>query len=319
MTASTRPVAVLAAGELLIDFISTDFADTLAGARTFTRLQGGSPANLCLNLARLGHATHLAATVGKDAMGDFLVSNVAATGLPTSGIARSETPTTLILVTRSKEVSDFFPYRGADRNLRADQFPAALLAQTHIFHTTCFALSVAPAQGVLRAAAVRAAAAGCRLSIDVNYAQKIWPDQTEAQRIVAEYVAHGALVKCSEVDWERLYSTPLTDPAAAIGHFLQLGASEVVITLGEHGCYGGDGGTVIHCPVRPIAVKDTTGAGDAFWSGYLSGVLDGLPLADRLLAGRAMAEIKLQHFGPLEASVDRARIYADSADPATNA
>lgn len=313
MTATSRPVALLAAGELLIDLISTDYADDLSATREFTRLQGGSPANLCLNLARLDHQTHLAAAVGQDPMGDFLVANVADTGLSVAGIRRSPAPTTLILVTRSRAVSDFFPYRGADKDLRADQFPDDLLRKVRLFHTTCFALSAAPARATLLDAAARAAALGCRLSIDLNYAQKIWPDRVVAQQIVRDYVGHGALVKCSEVDWERLYGTPLTDAAAAVDHFLRLGAHQVVITLGEHGSVGGDGNILVKCPVRPVTVKDTTGAGDAFWSGYLSGVIDGYGLERCLQAGRAMAEIKLQHFGPLEAPVERARIYEATA------
>lgn len=309
MALSVRPIDVLAAGELLIDLISTDFADSLTAAKDYTRLQGGSPANLCLNLARLGHSTHLAAAVGQDAMGDFLAANVAATGVPTAGMRRVAAPTTLILVTRSRTTSAFFPYRGADQQLHADQFPDALLARCRIFHTTCFALSAEPARGALLDAAARAVAAGGQLSIDVNYAQKIWPDRAVARRVVADYVGQGALVKCSEVDWERLYGHPVAAPQRVIEHFLGLGAKEVVLTLGAAGSYAGNGAAVQHCPVRPVAVKDTTGAGDAFWSGYLSAWLDGRALTACLRAGTAMAAIKLRHFGPLAQPVDRAELY----------
>ena len=309
MNAPSSPIAVLAAGELLIDFISTDFAESLRDTQAFTRLQGGSPANLCLNVARLGHPVYLVATVGRDAMGDYLVQNVAETGLATDGIARSTAPTTLILVTRSREVSDFFPYRGADAQILAAQFPATVLERTRIFHTTCFALSREPARTVILNAAERVVAAGGTPSIDLNYAGKIWPDRAEAQAVVARYLAHGALVKCSEVDYERLYGVPLTDPEAAIRQLLALGAKTVVVTLGERGSYGSDGGAVVHVPVQPVEIVDTTGAGDAFWSGFLSGQLDNLTLQKSLEAGTRMAGIKLKVVGPLQQAVGRNEIY----------
>jgi fructokinase len=64
-------------------------------------------------------------------------------------------------------------------------------------------------------------------------------------------------------------------------------------------------------PSRPIEVVDTTGAGDAFWSGFLCAHLDGYDLYQCALAGRRMAEIKLQHFGPLPGKVDKRILYLD--------
>lgn len=306
-----RPIDVLCAGELLIDFISENFADNLEDATSFKRLQGGSPANLCMNLSRLGNQVALAATVGLDDMGAFLWSAVESAGVDTQLMRRVPQPSTLILVTRSKQVSNFEPYRSADICLDRSQFPDEVLQQTSIFHTTCFALSQSPAQEVLLEAAARAAALGCRLSIDANYAGKIWPNQAQAQSIVANYCAQGALVKVSEVDWERLYGSQLSDPLSAATHFLGLGAALVCVTLGGDGCLIATKEGSHFLPARPVEVKDTTGAGDAFWSGLLTAWLDGHEPLSCAMAGRRMAEIKLGHFGPLSAPVNKEQVYRE--------
>ena len=307
-----KKIDILCVGEILIDLISTDFADSMDEAESFKRIPGGSPANLGMNMKRLGNNVRLVSSVGNDDMGDFLMNYVQKLGLETVSMKRVKVPTTLILVTRSKNVSNFEAYRGADCQIQMSQMPQSLLKNISIFHTTCFALSKMPAQANILRGAKRAVENGCTLSIDVNYAQKIWQDQKAAQAVVAEYCSHGAFVKVSEVDWERLYGSKLTDAPTAAQHFLNLGAKDVCVTLGGDGCFvasNTEGGDFL--PARPVEVKDTTGAGDAFWSGFLTARLDGHTIINAAKAGRRMAELKLAHFGPLPQKVERNKIYED--------
>lgn len=302
---------VLSVGELLIDFISTDYVDSFEEAQGFRPIPGGSPANMGSNLHRLGQRVGLVASVGSDDMGRYLVRFVEGLGMDMQGVRQVEVPTTLILVTKSRTVSNFEAYRMADCQITAEQLPTTVLDGLKILHTTCFALSLEPARSSILAAAQYVAARGGRVSIDANYAQKIWPDTAEAQTVVAEYCALGAMVKISEVDWERLYGHPLIDNAAAAAHLHGLGAALVCITLGDKGCYVSWDGEQHFVPSRPVDVKDTTGAGDAFWSGFLCAYLDGHPLLHCALAGRKMAELKLQVFGPLPKNIDKNNIYVD--------
>lgn len=303
---------VLSVGELLIDMISTDFADNLEEVNQFTKIQGGSPANLCMNMARLGNNTKLVATVGNDNMGKFLKNSVLAIGGVDGGhIFQVNMPSTLILVTRSQYTSNFEAYRAADCEISPLQLPEFLFWDTSIFHTTCFALSKAPAQDTILQAAEKAAWCGCQLSIDLNYASKIWQDRAAAQRIVAQYCQYGAIVKVSEVDWKRLYEVPFERPEQAGAHFLQMGATAVCVTLGGAGLMVMSKNEMHFLPSRKVEVKDTTGAGDAFWSGFLTAWLDGYSLLNAAKAGRKMAEHKIGHFGALPNRVDRAIIYED--------
>lgn len=306
-----KKIDILAAGELLIDFISTDFAENLDEVQSFRRIQGGSPANMCMNMARLGKKAKLLASLGNDDMGHYLLKYVQSVGVDCRSVRSVDSPTTLILVTRSRNISNFEAYRGADCEIVDEQFPTGIFDDITLFHTTCFALSREPAQSSIMRAARLAAQKGRQLSIDANYARKIWKSQEEAQQLVAQYCSYGALVKVSEVDWERLYNSKLEDPEAAADHFLGLGASEACITMGGEGCFVANADERLFLPARKVEVKDTTGAGDAFWSGYLTAWLDGEPLANRAKAGRRMAELKLGHFGPLPNRVPKEEVYKD--------
>lgn len=300
---------IVVAGELLIDFITKDYVATLDEANTFERFKGGSAANLCSNIGLLGGKSALVATVGSDDMGQYLMNSLENLPLDKQFVRRSELPTTLILVTRTQDASDFQAYRGADADITPEQLPDELLSNSKIFHTTCFAIAQQPARNTILDAAKRATAQGATVSIDINYRPKLWRDRKAAQATIHQYIGMGALVKCSEVDWEELYAQPLTDPKAAAQHFIDLGATAVSVTLGTEGAYSlnrtGDGGFL---PARKVKVIDTTGAGDAFWSGFLVAWLDGKSMNECTLAGRTMAETKIGIAGQLSQPLDKEQL-----------
>lgn len=222
-----RTIDILSAGELLVDFATAEFVQTLDEAMLFKRTPGGSPASLAVQMARLGNKAMLAATVGNDDMGTVLVNYLKRFGVDTSCVAQVDEPTTLILATRSATSSSLQMYRGADAMLSIRQFPFQSFENIGVFHTTCFALSKKPSQHVILQAAERAQRAGCAVSIDVNFSEKIFPDRIEAKKAVSEICRYKALVKISDADWKRLYEENAPAPEAVIDHFLRIGAAEV--------------------------------------------------------------------------------------------
>ena len=57
---------------------------------------------------------------------------------------------------------------------------------------------------------------------------------------------------------------------------LEMGAKNVIIKAGARGCYASDGKDTFELPAAPAGPKiDTTGAGDNFVAGYISGLLGG--------------------------------------------
>ncbi|GAB3562081.1 carbohydrate kinase [Spirosoma luteolum] len=311
-----EPFALLAVGELLADFIGHTLTTSLRDAQDFRRYQGGSPANMAANMARLGNRTALVSCVGADNLGRFLTEQVAAAGVETAYIQQdSREPTSIVLVSRTKGTPDFIAYRTADRMLQPDHLPDSLLSQSRIFHTTCFALSQAPAQATLVDAARRAHQLGCQVSIDANYAPSLWPDRAQAWQVLGDYCSAHALVKLSEDDAMRLYGvddvTQLPSHEAIVGRFHELGASLVCLTLGADGSLisSAGGSKQIRVLGQPVNVVDATGAGDAYWAGFLTAYLDGHTPEACAGAGARLAQMKLERAGPLPDQVDRALLY----------
>jgi len=294
-----RTIDIFCAGELLVDFTTAEFVRTPDEANLFRRLPGGSPANLSMNMARLGKKAMLAATVGTDDMGNVLKNYVARLGVDVSCIAQVEEPTTLCLDVRTASGTGMQTYRTADHLLSIRQFPYNRFDDISIFYTTCFAMSKMPAQQVLLQASERAHRAGMRLSMDVNYSEKIWPDRRDAQRIVGEYCRLGGIIKISETDYLNLYGEEKSAPEAVLDQFLRLGAAEICYTLGANGCWVADQKNRFFIPANPVEVKDPIGVGDAFWAGYLTALLEDKALEERAQAGHRLAEMKIGNFGTL--------------------
>ena len=71
----------------------------------------------------------------------------------------------------------------------------------------------------------------------------------------------------------------------------QAGIGSMVVTMGEQGSvyYDGAAGTSGVCPICPTRVVDTSGAGDAFFSGTVMGLIRGKALAEAVQYGAKLA------------------------------
>lgn len=294
---------VLCAGEALIDLVTTNYTDRLDGGENFAPHVGGSPANLASNLHLLGLRVGLISALGQDAFGEKIMDSFRKRNLPLELLQRVPGyNTSLILVTKSKGSPDFEFYRGADSQLQWAQFEKALDEGAKIFHTTCFALSGLPARSHLLRAGEAFAKTGTTLSIDANYASKVWPDQAGARKVLEEYLSYGALLKMSEVDYERLFRKTISvENCENQGReLLAQGARLVCFTFGGDGSVAISPGATVRLDSSKIDIVDTTGAGDSFWAGFLAAHLDGREPMDCLRVGNAVASVKLQQLGPLQ-------------------
>jgi fructokinase len=71
---------------------------------------------------------------------------------------------------------------------------------------------------------------------------------------------------------------------------------------------------MVHVPARPVEVVDATGAGDAFWAGFLTATLDGNTTERSVLFAREIVERKLRTKGSLSADIEREEIYQSLED-----
>lgn len=315
MTDNVASIDLLTIGEVMIDFISTERADSLREAEIFQRYLGGSPANIATNVSRLGRSAALIAKTGIGAFGQFLKGALQRNGVNTDYLIMDHRfNTSIIFVSRTSGTPDFEPFRSADYNLTPDEISEEVIAAATILHTSTWPLSREPSRSAVIKAFQIASKHNKILSLDPNYSPVVWPEYQEAQEVMREILSYTTIIKASLDDSHRFFGEGYT-PEQYIQMFHDLGPKTVVFTLGPKGSIISENGQILgHLPARKIEVKDVTGAGDAFWAGYLTALLDGHSSRVCLLFAREVVELKLQTVGTLPAAIDRNELYARLPD-----
>ena len=297
-------LSFLLLGEAVVDMISTRIVKSLEEASDFHRYSGGQVSNLAVNLSRLGYRARLAACVGDDSFGKYLRLRYSEAGVDLNLVQTSSTaPTTLIPVTRQTETPDFIVYRGADRHLNLNDDLVSAVSEVQAVHTSVFALSRDPCRSTVLSLLDSARKADKLISLDPNYHPAIWPDIPEFKGFLSEVYPLITITKPSLDDSKRFFGSGY-GPVEYLEKYLELGPKIVALTLGNQGAMlGTQEGERFHIKANDVPVMDVTGAGDAFWTGLLSGLLEGLSPRESAQRGQVIAEYKIGIFGPLKQSI----------------
>ncbi|MGA9533313.1 MAG: PfkB family carbohydrate kinase [Anaerolineales bacterium] len=267
---------VVVHGELLIDFISTSPGQPLELVRTFERAAGGAPGNVAVGLARLGVAVAFMGQVGEDAFGRYLAATLQEEGVDTVPLSfTSQARTGLAFVSLSTEGErEFLFYRkpSADMLYTPDQVDRNLLAAASLLHVGSISLTVEPARSATLAAVEFAVEHGIPISFDPNLRLDLWPSAQMARQSIERILRLAQIIKLSEEEL-RFVSGESGDLVAAARSLWHPDMRILVTTEGPDGCTYLTESLQGHVAGFEVATVDTTGAGDGFMAGLLSGVL----------------------------------------------
>lgn len=289
---------VLVIGELLADIISDENIPSLSSPATYQIYLGGSAANLCSNLKWLGTETELVSCVGEDSLGEFLIKEIQSAGLSTKYVSQTaHHQTSVILVGKSIATPDFIPYRSAEIHLKPIE--DHLIADAALLHTTAFALSKEPARSVILNAFKKANKLGKTISVDWNFASNIWNEDNGVD-VFKEICTYHPLLKLSLDDVQRFMTETLT-VKEAMQYLDQFTTHITCLTCGKDGVwFKRANGPWLHRSAIPITnIASVTGAGDAFWSGFLHHYLNKHSIENCIIYALMVAKTKIEVYEPL--------------------
>lgn len=120
-----------------------------------------------------------------------------------------------------------------------------------------------------------------------------------------EYLRKSTCFICNEIEAERLFNKELADlsPEEVLPLLVQesrsLGVPAMVLTMGAQGSVYVDHrtGEFGRCPAQAVDMIDSTGAGDAFFSGTVAALMKKLPLSQAVRVGTELAARTLRSSG----------------------
>ena len=253
-----------------IGVIGEALVDVVIGGETHA---GGSPLNVAVGLTRLGEPAELFTRIGSDAHGDLIRSRLSADRVPLGAGTLVDGPSWAAIVTLDAQGKAEYEFllNGEIRIPALDGF--------EFVHAGSIGALREPGSLTLLAA-FRTAPASTVRSFDPNIRADVIGPADSARKRVFALAAACQVVKLSDEDAEWL--RPGSTPAQLWQELADAGTRFAVITRGADGALALVDGLFYERASLPVAVVDTIGAGDAFMSGLLYGLLrDG---TDRLIA-----------------------------------
>ncbi len=269
---------IITLGEMLIDFVPTVSGVSLIEAPAFQKAPGGAPANVAVGVARQGISSGFMGKVGEDAFGHFLAQTLEGAGVDISALCfAAEARTALAFVSlKADGERDFMFYRhpSADMLYRPDELDGDYIRSAKIFHFGSISLISEPSRTTTLQAIEIAQAGRLTVSYDPNLRLNLWPSAEAARQGILEAWPLAEVIKISEEELNFLSGkAQLVTGARRLWHDrLHL----LVVTRGKSGCtyFTPDlTGDVAGFSVQAV---DTTGAGDGFVAGLLTGLYQNL-------------------------------------------
>ncbi len=259
-----RMTDVYSIGEILIDFMPGSEPDS------YIRKAGGAPANAAIAVAKNGLKASMCCKAGDDEFGRFLMKTLREYQVtPACPKLTRDAVTTMAFVTLGEDGERVFTFArkpGADMFLSEEEVREEDIENSVIIHGGSFSLSAEPAAS----ATVRALRLGCEkeklVSFDVNYRDMVWDQDVEAcTRAVMGVLPYVDLLKISDEEADMMGGEAALPDLMEKYHI-----TAIIETLGGSGAQALFQGEKICVPGHKVHAVDTTGAGDAFWGGFLS-------------------------------------------------
>lgn len=281
---------VLVLGSINIDFVSfvsryPHPGETLI-SNDFSIFQGGKGANQAIALAKLNIPTLMLGKVGKDILSDFVLSSLQESGVDTTGISTSsKSPTgSASIWVNAQGQNSIVIYSGANGEVDED----FIVQHEKFFDEASWLLTQfeVPIKSILLALKL-AKKHGLKTVVDPAPIKKfnnnhIWE--------LVDYLLPN------EIELKELTHTE--DVLKGINTIKSRGVKEIIVKLGKKGAVYEDEGKLLSFPAVPVdKVVDTTGAGDCFIAGFLSGMIQWGDINRAIRIGNLTASYSIQKKG----------------------
>lgn len=249
--------------------LQTEISKSVAGF-PYSLSLGGSAGNTIRAMAKLGCKVGFIGKVGKDKTGDFFEQALENLGIEPIIFRGSERSGKCVSLISPDGERTMVTHLGAALELSVDEITASVFSGYDCLYVEGYLVQD---HRLIEGAMKTAKACGLQVAIDLASFNIVEENLGFLQRLVTQYVD----ILFANEDEAKAF-TGEAEPLNALQAISEMCRLSIV-KIGTKGALIKNGGEVVHVGIMAAARRvDTTGAGDFYAAGFLSGLCDGLSL-----------------------------------------
>jgi len=272
-----KDLDLITVGRISVDLFAEQINTSFSQPQTFHKSIGGSPTNVAVAAAKLGHSSAIVTKVGVDPLGEYVLNKLKSFGVNADFVKVAKSGLTPVVLASQDPPEDpkiifHRQPQAPDTQLTVSDIDAETLQSAKIFWVSACALS----NGETAKSAIAWLQQRARKSesiIDLDYRPSFWTS-VEAARTAAQEaislctIAIGNIAECQ-------IALGISDPQEAATELLKRGVRIAIVKM------GGDGVLLAteseRIVIAPLSIKLVCGlgAGDAFGGALVHGLLSG--------------------------------------------
>ena len=273
---------LITVGRISVDLFAEQMNTSFSQPQTFHKSIGGSPTNVAVAAAKLGHKSAIVTKVGIDPLGQYVLNKLSEFGVNTDFVKVAESGLTPVVLASQDPPEDpkiifHRQPQAPDTQLSLSDIDTETLLAAKIFWVSACALS----NGETAKSAITWLKQRGRKQesiIDLDYRPSFWLNADAARTAAQEAIsmctiAIGNIAECQ-------VALGISDPQIAATELLKRGVRIAIVKMGGDGVLLATQNEQIIIPPRSIKLICGLGAGDAFGGAFVHGLLSGWGLQE---------------------------------------
>ncbi len=273
---------LITVGRISVDLFAEQMNTSFSQPQTFHKSIGGSPTNVAVAAAKLGHKSAIVTKVGIDPLGQYVLNKLSEFGVNTDFVKVAESGLTPVVLASQDPPEDpkiifHRQPQAPDTQLSLSDIDTETLLAAKIFWVSACALS----NGETAKSAITWLKQRGRKQesiIDLDYRPSFWLNADAARTAAQEAIsmctiAIGNIAECQ-------VALGISDPQEAATELLKRGVRIAIVKMGGDGVLLATQNERIVIAPRSIKLVCGLGAGDAFGGALVHGLLSGWGLQE---------------------------------------
>ena len=273
---------LITVGRISVDLFAEQMNTSFSQPQTFHKSIGGSPTNVAVAAAKLGHKSAIVTKVGIDPLGQYVLNKLSEFGVNTDFVKVAESGLTPVVLASQDPPEDpkiifHRQPQAPDTQLTLSDLDSDTLLAAKIFWVSACALS----NGETAKSAITWLKQRGRKQesiIDLDYRPSFWSSADAARAAAQEAIsmctiAIGNIAECQ-------VALGISDPQEAATELLKRGVRIAIVKMGGDGVLLATQNERIIIAPRSIKLVCGLGAGDAFGGAFVHGLLSGWGLQE---------------------------------------